>query len=201
VKITDIKQQLKQADRYSFYVDGKYAFSLSETALLEQRLVSGQELTATQLADYKKLSTDDKLYNNALRYAVMRPHSHWELDSYLKRKKAEEPVAKQILEKLEKLGLVDDTAFARAWVANRHLLKAVSKRRLIQELKQKRVSEDVISLVLQEDDNDERAILQELVAKKRQQSQYQDKTKLLQYLARQGFSYDDIKYVLQDSQD
>jgi regulatory protein len=201
VKITDIKQQLKQADRYSFYVDGKYAFSLSETALLEQRLVSGQELTNDQLVAYKRLSTDDKLYNNALRYAVMRPHSHWELSNYLKRKQAEEPVAKQILEKLERLGLVDDVAFGRSWVANRHLLKAVSKRRLTQELKQKRVPDDVISQVLDEDESDERTILRNLVAKKRQQSQYQDKNKLLQYLASQGFSYDDIKYVLQDTQD
>jgi len=198
VKITEIKPQVKQTSRYSIYIDGKYAFSLSEAALLEQQLVSGQELTAAEVKSYKKLSVDDKLYGNALRYAVMRPHSHWEMQTYLKRKKVEEPVAQQILQKLEQLNLLDDLAFARSWVASRHLLKAVSRRRLVQELKQKHVSEDVIASVLEEDETDERATLAELVAKKRQLSQYQDKTKLMQYLARQGFSYDDIKSALQD---
>ncbi len=197
MKITDIKQQLKQADRYSIYVDGKYTFSLSEAALLEQQLVSGQELTPAQVKSFKKLSLDDKHYGNALRYAVMRPHSCWEMQTYLRRKQVEEPVAERIITKLERLNLVDDVAFARSWVANRRLLKATSKRRLRQELMQKRVTEDVISQVLNEDESDERETLAELVAKKRQLSQYQDKTKLMQYLARQGFSYDDIKSVLQ----
>jgi regulatory protein len=195
VKITHIKQQLKQADRYSIYVDGKYAFSLSEAALLEQQLVGGQELTKDEVARYKKLAIDDKLYNNTLRYAALRPHSHWEVETYLRRKAAEEPVAAQIINKLERLNLLNDTDFARAWVANRRLLKPISKRQLTQELKQKRVPAAVIDQVLGEDETDERAVLRELIAKK--QSQYPDKTKLMQYLARHGFSYDDIKYALQ----
>jgi len=40
--------------------------------------------------------------------------------------------------------------------------------------------------------------LRELIAKKRQQSRYQDKLKLMQYLSRQGFGYGDIKTVLEE---
>ncbi len=201
MKITDIKQQVKRADRYSVYVDARYAFSLSEAALLERRLARGQDLSAQQLADYKKLSVDDKLYNNSLRYSVLLPRSRWEMESYLKRKQADEPTTKQIIEKIERLGLLDDRAFAQAWVANRRLLKSVSKRRLTQELKQKRVDEDIIRAVLDEEETDERSVLVELVAKKRRQSQYQDTIKLMQYLARQGFSYDDIKFALQSEEE
>ena len=60
MKVTGIRQQQKRADRYSFYVDGAYAFSLSESALLESGLVSGQELDQQALEQYKQLSQDDK---------------------------------------------------------------------------------------------------------------------------------------------
>jgi len=192
--ITAIKQQVKRADRYSVFVDGKYAFSLSESALLDMRLNSGMELDAAQLEGYKKASGDDKAYGNALRYVAMRPRSIWELQTYLRRKQVEEPVADGIIERLTRVGLVDDVAFARAWVTNRRLLKATSIRKLKLELKQKRVSESIIDQVLREDETDERDSLRQLIAKKR--ARYPDNLKLMQYLARQGFSYDDIKSEL-----
>ena len=49
MKITDIKAQVRRAGRYSIFVDGKYAFSLSDTALLEQKLKLGQELVGSSL--------------------------------------------------------------------------------------------------------------------------------------------------------
>lgn len=201
MKITAIKQQIKQRDRYSVYVDDKYTFSLSEGALLESRIASGQELTPEQVNTFKQLSADDKIYNRALRYAAMRTRSHWEMESYLQRKDASPALIEQITNKLETIGLLDDRAFAGAWVANRRLLKPVSRRRLIQELRHKRVADDIIQEVLAEDETDERSTLRELVERKRKQSKYADDTKLMQYLARQGFSYDDIKAALQSPED
>jgi regulatory protein len=197
VKITSIKQQVKRADRYSLYVEGKYAFSLSESVLLDSKLAGGQEIDEAQLADYKKLSQDDKAYGNALRYSAMRPHSTWEMQQYFRRKAIEEPVAERIIERLTRIGLVDDLAFARSWVASRHLLKDVSNRRLLMELRQKQVPSTIIEQVLSEDEVDERQSLRELIIKKRSQLKYRDDpTKLMQYLARQGFGYDDIKAML-----
>ena len=79
---------------------------------------------------------------------------------------------------------------------DRRLFKATSLRRLTQELRQKRISDDIISRVLADDDTDELAVLRSMVGKKRQLSRYHDDMKLMQYLVRQGFSYDDIKTVL-----
>jgi len=196
VKITSIKQQVKRADRYSIFVDGKYSFSLSESALLAQRLASGQEFDEKELAELKKASGDDKAYGNALRYVAMRPRSVWEIETYLRRKDVEEPVAAEIIKRLQAVGLLDDVAFGRAWVANRRLLKSTSKRKLQLELRQKHLSSAVIDQVLQEDETDERDTLRDLVEKKR--GRYPDKQKFMQYLARQGFGYDDIKTVLNE---
>jgi regulatory protein len=199
--ITAIKQQERLKSRYSIYIDGKYAFSLSADVLLEQKLHTGQALDEQQLKAYKKLSADDKAYGLALAYVARRMRSRHELTDYFRRKGYEQELGVQILHKLTALGLVDDQAFAEAWVRNRRLLKSVSKRRLTQELRQKHVAEDIIEKVLTKDEVDERTVLRELIAKKRRQTKYQDNLKLMQYLARQGFGYDDIKHALAAPED
>lgn len=196
MKITAIRQQERHKDRYSVYVDGKYGFSLSEGALLGAKLAGGQELTADQVKAYKQLSAEDKIYSNALRYAAMRRRSSWEIENYLKRKETPPTLADQILSKLSDLGFVDDLAFAEAWVANRHLLRPTSRRKLQQELRAKRVSTEIIDKVLREDQTSDQEELRAIIARKRRQAKYQDDTKLMQYLARQGFGYEDIKSAI-----
>lgn len=196
MKITRIVQQQKRTDRYSVFVDDKYSFSLSESALLESKIHSGQELSKQQVGEFKKLSSDDKLYNQTLRYVAMRPRTRWEIETYLERKGASPALTEQILNKLSIIGLIDDDKFARAFVADRRLLRPTSRRKLIAELKKKHVPNDIIEQAVGSEREDERAALKEVIAKKRKQAKYQDDLKLMQYLARQGFNYDDIKTAL-----
>src|ERR1700689_4287561 len=100
MQITSIKSQVKRSGRYSIFVDGKYAFSLSDTALLASKLVTGQELTEAELGEYKQTSIDDKLYNNTLGYLALRPRTVWEVETYLQRKDASPALIKTILNKL-----------------------------------------------------------------------------------------------------
>lgn len=196
MKITKITQQVKRADRYSVFVDEKYSFSLSESALLESKIHSGQELTREQVGEYKKLSADDKLYNQTLRYVAMRPRTAWEIQTYLERKGGSPALTEQILNKLTNIGLIDDEKFALAFVADRRLLRHSSRRKLIAELKKKHVPSELIERAIGSEKEDERAALSEIIARKRRQSKYQDDLRLMQYLARQGFNYDDIKAAL-----
>lgn len=196
MKITEIKSQMRRAGRFSIFVDGKYTFSLSESGLLEYKLVIGQELDKADVKRLKQASSDDKLYGNVLRYVAMRPRSEWEVQTYLRRKQATPTLTNQLLSKLSDIGLLDDVKFAEAWIASRRLLRPTSRRKLQQELRAKHVSDQVISQALAEDNAAERETLHALVAKKR--TRYPDKPKLMQYLARQGFHYDDIKAVLEE---
>lgn len=196
MRITAIKQQQRQSHRYSFFVDGRYSFSLSEAVFLEHRLHTGQELDARELKQLKELSGQDKLYGLALHYISLRPRSIWEMETYLSRKKATTTEAQEILNKLTALGLLDDLNFARSWIQQRRLLKSVSKRRLVQELHQKHIADDLVDEVMNEDQTDELEVLQALITRRRQQTKYQNNDKLMQYLARQGFSYGHIRDAL-----
>lgn len=200
MKITDIKQQVKRHDRYSIYVDKKYLFSFSENELINSGLKKGQELTEQELLALKDQAVLDKAYDRCLNLISHRPRSEFELRDYMKHKEYDEDVIVQTIERLKQRGYVDDLDFAQRWVATRRLLKSTSKRRLSQELRQKRISNDVISQVLEADETNERDVLKELVEKKRRQTKYQDDLKLMQYLARQGFDYGQIKDALNDQE-
>ncbi len=198
MRITAIKQQVKRQDRFSIYVDQKYLFSFSQNELLNSGLKVGQELTEEQLDSLKNSAVIDKAYDRALNLISHRPRSEWEIRDYLKRKDLDNPEIDVVINKLRDRGYLDDADFARRWVATRRLLKSTSKRRLMQELRQKRISDDIISQVIEEDETDERQVLRELIERKRRQTKYQDKLKLMQFLARQGYNYDDIKSVLEE---
>jgi regulatory protein len=197
MKITSIKQQAKRADRYSIFVEGKYSFSLSEGALLDSKLASGQELSKEEVGEYKKLSNEDKLYNQTLRYVAMRPRSRWEVEFYLEKKKGASPaLAEQILNKLSIIGLIDDVKIARSFVNDRRLLRPASRRKMTAELRKKRIADNIIEQALGNEAEDENTALADVIERKRRQAKYQDDLKLMQYLARQGFNYDDIKRAL-----
>ncbi len=196
--ISAIKAQVKNPDRVSIYVDGKYSFSLSTNQLLEHKLHSGLELSEDDLAKLKYASDYGKTYDRALNYLMIRPRSAKELSDYLWRKKVEPELATSVLNKLQARGYVNDAAFAKSWVRARQLTKPVSKRRLVAELRQKGVGSDIIEQALSGDEPyDEHEALREMVAKKRRLARFaNDDQKLMQYLARQGFSYDEIKQAL-----
>ena len=198
MKITAIKQQVKKANRYSFYVDGKYSFSLSENDFVNYGLVSGQEITEQDLSKYKQASDDGKWLDRTLNLLSYRPRTEWEIRSYLKRKDCPEQIVDRTLNKLRVNKYLDDEQFAKRWVENRRLLKPVSRRKLSQELRAKRISSEILDRVLSDDKEitDEKSVLRELVAKK--SNRYPDRVKFMQYLARQGFGYEDIKAVLNE---
>jgi regulatory protein len=196
MKITSITRQQKRVDRYSIFVDGEYAFSLSETALLTSKITRGQELSQEELRELQGLSINDKLYNKTTRYAALRPHTLWEISEYLRRQQASPTLTAEILNKLSNIGLIDDTKYAQSYVHDRQLLRPTSRRKIMFELQKKHVAKEIIEAVLTEGEQSDQSALHSLIERKRQQTRYQDDLKLMQYLARQGFGYGDIKEAL-----
>ncbi len=198
MKITNIKQQQKNKDRISVYVDGKYSFSLSVWQFSSAGLKLGGEITPREVEKLKTDSEFGKLYDRTLNWLLIRPRSKWELEDYLNKKTEDENVITEIIKKVEEKNYINDTDFAERWVANRRLLKSMSKLKLRQELIKKRVPKEIIEETLAADETNEKEVLKEIIEKKRKITRYQDDRKLMEYLARQGFRYGDIKEVLEE---
>ena len=200
MKITQLKQQVKRADRFSIFVDDKYSFSLSTDELLTAQIHVGMELSSSQLSDLVKLSENSLVKAQCYRYLSYRLRSKWEMETYLKRKGYSPQIIEDTVKYLIDKKLVDDNEFANRWIENRLLLKPTSINILKLELKQKHISSEIINSALKNHEIDELPIINQLIDKKRQQSKYQDNLKLMQFLARRGFSYDLIKKALNQHQ-
>ena len=81
--------------------------------------------------------------------------SRSELAGKLARKNVPEAVATRLLDRFEEVGLVDDEAFARAWVQSRQPGKGLARRALAQELRRKGVDDEVAAVALDEVDPDD----------------------------------------------
>lgn len=227
MQITDLKQGIKNPERVNVYVDGKYTFSLDVSQVVDYKLKIGKKISEQELIEYKKASEFGKLYQRALEWTLMRPHSEREVKDYLQRKltnilrghprnnRSEEDKAptmttaerehireeysefsRRIVERLRERGYINDENFAKWYAENRFVKKGISQKRLKMELIKKGVSKDIIENVLSARDDEEeiRKIL------KKKQSKYDDPTKLIAYLCRQGFSYDLVKKIVSENE-
>ena len=213
MKITDISLQAKNPDRVNVSVDGTYRFSLDMFQVGELGVKLGKEYTDDELRALETESQFGKLYGRALEYCMLRPHSVREVRDYLYRKtlttkfrtkKGEvrerdgysPALTTRVLEKLQHKGYVDDEKFARWWVENRNQTKGTSLRKLSAELRAKGVNGEIIDEVVASSERNDGNELAKIIAKKR--AKYPDEQKLIAYLARQGFRYDDIQAALNE---
>lgn len=210
--VTDIKEAVRDRDRLNIFIDNKFYCSLALSQLVDLKIKIGNQLSEEKMAALKRASEFGKLYQRALEYALMRPHSSKEMRDYLNRKTldkkvrvkdrktgeyktvvkqgADKSLVEPVMSRLCERGYVDDERFAKIWLENRSLRKGASAKKLKMELRAKGVSEEVIERCVAESPRDERAELRKTIERKAKR--YQEEQKLIQYLLRQGFNYSDI---------
>jgi regulatory protein len=77
-----------------------------------------------------------------LRLLTAAPRTRAQLDQALRRRNVPQRAADDVLDRLAKAGLINDTEFARAWVESRHHSRGLSRRALTTELRQRGVGDD-----------------------------------------------------------
>ena len=115
-----------------------------------------------------------------------------ELATRLAKKNVPDDVAKRLLDRFEEVGLINDAAFAREWVASRQPGKGLAGRALAQELRRKGIDDEVAREALDTiDPADEEQAARLLVRKKlRSLTRVDDTTatrRLVGMLARKGY--------------
>ncbi|MFJ9951942.1 recombination regulator RecX [Kitasatospora sp. NPDC091207] len=116
-----------------------------------------------------------------------------QLADALRRREIPDEVADGVLTRLEEVGLIDDAAFALAWVESRHAVRGLSRRALAQELRTKGVAGELVEqAVAQLDYDDETEAARALVERKLRATrgvERQARTRrLVGVLARRGYS-------------
>ncbi|HJQ03817.1 MAG TPA: regulatory protein RecX [Nocardioides sp.] len=83
--------------------------------------------------------------------------SRHELAARLAKRNVPEEIAVRLLDRFEEVGLIDDEAFARAWVDSRQRTRGLARPALAQELRRKGIDDETTRTVLAEVDREDEA--------------------------------------------
>ncbi|WIM95360.1 regulatory protein RecX [Actinoplanes oblitus] len=92
-----------------------------------------------------------------MRQLAARPRTRAELARVLARKEISEEVIAEVLDRYDEVGIIDDAAFARAWVSSRHHGRGLARRALANELRQRGVDAEVAGEALEAVDEEAEA--------------------------------------------
>jgi regulatory protein len=92
-----------------------------------------------------------------LRQLAGRPRTRAELATALRRAGIDDRVAAEVLDRYDEVGLIDDAAFARAWVTSRHHGRGLARRALGSELRRRGVDPEAVGEALGQLDPDTEA--------------------------------------------
>jgi len=147
----------------------------------------------------------DKYYILAVSQLSRRARSSKEIRDYLLRKKATLEIIDAVINKLQEKNFQSDEKFARWWKESRTRFKSKSDRIIKLELRQKGISDEIITTVMSEQteesksDYEKASILAHKYKKKvinlPSSDQYR---RLSNFLSQRGFDYDIIRRVIDD---
>lgn len=102
-----------------------------------------------------------------LRMLTAAPRTRAELAEALAKRDVPDDVVDRVLDRFTEVGLIDDAAYADAWVRSRHAGRGLARRALVHELRRRGVDDELVQGAVEKLDPDEElATARALVARK-----------------------------------
>lgn len=205
LKITKVEQQKNNINRYSIYINDKFAFGVHEDILVKFGLIKGAELDEDYIEDIIKEKEQVKANNFAIKLLSYGDKSKWQIRERMLQKGYETDVINKTIEYLEKYDYINDQRFTENFIKTKSKLKKFGPERIRLELSHRGVSKSLIEETLMstynESDGYDRAL--ELAIRKVESSYKKDDyngkyRKLGAFLQRKGYSYDTVHRVLRE---
>lgn len=201
--ITMIEAQKRHKDRYNIYLDNVFAFGVSEATLVHFALFKNQTLTEERSLLIQRYEEENKLFERALNYLSHALHTKKQVQDKLASYTDKEAVISDILQRLEKLNLLNDQQYAKSYTRTAMNVQNKGPQKIKQELKQKGVSEtDIRSGLAEYDDQTLADNLTQLANKKyqtynRRYSNAKSLQKTRQFLYQKGYLSETIEFALE----
>jgi regulatory protein len=150
----------------------------------------------------RKLTTEDALYDVAVRALMRRAHSVHEMKQKLERRAEDKSLVKNVLDRLKQQGLIDDARYAKQFTRQRTETRRQGKFRIARDLRARGIPDRHIDAAIEESaqTTDEAAVVRQRIARKLKllRGEIDDKkmASLYRSLLRLGFPSDIIRREL-----
>lgn len=149
--ITRLAVQQRQPTRVSVFLDGVFAFGVSQELVRAWDLRVGRTLS---VEEQERIAAAEQLLTaqaKALQYLAARPRTAHEVRQKLRRGGLTDAEADTIIAQLSAQGILDDAAYTRAYVTSRLSGRGYGPQRLRRELHQRGVSRALVEAAVQQD--------------------------------------------------
>ncbi len=202
MRVTNITQQKHHPERYSVFVDGKFAFGLIMQDILYFKLKEDGEISQETYDFIQDNLVYMKAQDKALHYLGYKMRTAWEIRKKLDEQEYSGEIVERVLDFLEKYDYVDDLGYCKSYIRERERLNPKGKFGLKMELRQKGVPDKIIEQALEESEVDELKGAVRLIYKKVRDLEHldeKDKKRVCGFLQRRGYSCDIIKEAFQEA--
>ncbi len=165
------------------------------------KLDRGKSIDHTEYQQLKDESNRFECNRKALDFLSIRSRSYREMENYLFRKGFSSDIIREVLNRLNEKGYLDDLEFAKKFITYKRKRKVIGKNLLKKELFRKGISREIVRKAIRETGSDS-IDFEEVVqlAKKKLKGLKNSKnkaTKLAYYLNQRGFEQETINKVIE----
>ncbi len=188
--------------KFKVYVEEQFAFVLYKGELSRYRIVEEQEITEETFRKIKEEVILKRAKLRALHLLNDMDRTETQLRTKLKQGLYTEDIVEQTIAYVKSFGYIGDASYARRYITSRQ--KSKSRKEIYAELCRKGIAKEEIDAAMEEcyEEQDESEAVSALLRKKRFDPENvtdKDRQKMYGYLARKGFSYEQIRQVIQVS--
>lgn len=201
--VTIVRITKDKGEFYLAWLSSGETLRVSEDVLVRHRLLKGQELSETTIEAIKKASSYDVGLQMAMNYLSYQLRSKKEIFTYLKEKEILPEDRKKIVQRLEDTQLIDDAIFSESYVRTAMRTTDKGPRNVVQQLKQKGISEEDIQhglafYTMDEQLNVATATAQKAMKRYRTKSFKDALQKVRMHLVQKGFSSEIIDLAMEN---
>ena len=149
--ITALTVQQHEPTRVSVFLDGAFAFGVSQELVRQWDLWVGRQLSVEGQAHLRAAAQLLTAQATARQYLAARPRTAYEVQQKLRRSGVPDPIVDQVITRLQNRGVLDDTAYTHAYLTSRLASRGYGPQRLRQELQQRGISRALVEDAVQQD--------------------------------------------------
>lgn len=195
--VTNIESITKT--KYRVYIDDEFAFVLYKGELFKYQIHKDEEISEETIAGIKKEVLVKRAKLRAMHLLNAMPRTEQQLREKLAQNEYPEDVIEAAVSYVKSFGYINDEAYIRNFIISRKNSK--SKREIVMLLGQKGLRGELVDNIVEEmyAEESELSTIKEIMRKKRwnpSEMEEKEKQKMLAYLMRKGFSYEEIRRAL-----
>jgi regulatory protein len=206
MKITAIKPQQKNKQRYNIYDEDGFIGALNMETVVKNSLCEDIEISQEDFDKILVFDNERYAFDKALHYLSFCARSQQEIERYLKSKDLAAPVIESAVQKLKNYGYIDDTAYAKQLAHTLVSGKKLGRQAAEFRLKQKGISKEIIEEVLcglsdETEEQNARQIFENLSLKYKNDDKNKRRMKIIRNMAAKGYDFDTIHSLFNEGEE